>query len=271
MTTLLEALEKSYPDSSRRTLRSWIKWGRVSVDGSVITNASTPLLEEQTVAVGKKEQVVEEIPILYEDRYLIVINKPSGLLSVPAENDKPSAYALLKETYPIFPVHRIDQDTSGTLLFARGSHSQEKFDALFEEHALEREYLAIIEGSLPQNSGTWESYLREKENYDVEVTTPEEGKRAVTHFEVIRRSKKFSYLRLRLETGKKHQIRVHCREAGHPIVGDRRYGSLIDTRLCLHAYRLCFIHPFTGKRITVTAPIPGPLKKLGLLEDQAAI
>ncbi|MCH9626523.1 MAG: Ribosomal large subunit pseudouridine synthase D [Chlamydiales bacterium] len=266
MSTLLESLERTYPDSSKRTLRSWIKWGRVSVDGAVVTNASTPLLPEQKIAVGKKEQVVEEIPILYEDRYLIVINKPSGLLSVPAENDNPSAYSLLKETYSICPVHRIDQDTSGTLLFARGSRSQEKFDALFEKHALEREYLAIIEGSLPQETGTWESYLREKENYDMEVTTPQEGKRAVTHFEVIRRSKKFSYLRLRLETGKKHQIRVHCREAGHPIVGDHRYGSLLETRLCLHAYRLSFVHPFTDKRITVTAPIPGPLKKLGLNE-----
>ena len=193
---LLEALQADYPDCSGRTLRSWIKWGRVAFDGTPITHANTPLT-----------------------------------------------------------VHRIDQDTSGTLLFARGTLSEEKFDPLFERHAIEREYIAIVEGRIPQDSGTWESYLCEKENYDVEVTTPEEGKKAIAHFEVIRRSKKFNFLRLRLETGRKHQIRVHCMEAGYPVMGDRRYGSLVKHRLCLHA------HPFTGKKIEVEAPIP--FKKFG--------
>jgi len=266
---LIEALQKTYPDSSRRTLLSWIKWGRVAIDGSPTTKANTLLSPDQEVTVGKKEKKIENIQILYEDRYLIVINKPAGLLSVPAENDLPSALSLLRDRYSLYPVHRIDQDTSGTLLFARGTVSQEKFDAMFEEHALEREYVAIVEGQIPQDSGTWESYLREKENYDVEVTTPEEGKRAVTHFEVIRRSKKFTYLRLRLETGRKHQIRVHCKDAGHPILGDRRYGTPNKSRLCLHALHISFIHPFTGKKITVTAPIP--FKKFGSFDDETSV
>lgn len=258
---LIEALQQKYPESSRRTLLSWIKWGRVSIGGSVITKANSLLSDDQEITVGKKEKQVENIPILYEDRYLIVIDKPAGLLSVPAENDSPSALSLLRAHFSLHAVHRIDQDTSGTLLFARGSQSQEKFDQMFENHALERDYLAIVEGHIQQDQGTWESYLREKENYDVEVTTPDMGKRAVTHYEVVRRSQKFTYLRLRLETGKKHQIRIQCKEAGHPIVGDKRYGSLIKNRLCLHAHKISFIHPFTGKEITVTAPLP--FKKFG--------
>lgn len=260
---LLEKLQQTYPDSSKRTLQNWIKWGRITIDGAVVTKANAPLSDEQKLSVNKKERQVAHIPILYEDRYLIVIDKPIGLLSVPAENGQPSALSILREHYSLHAVHRLDQDTSGTLLFARGTLSQDRFDQLFEEHALEREYVAIVEGHLPQEKGTWECYLREKENYDVEITTPELGKKAITHFEVIRRTKQFTYLRLRLETGKKHQIRVQCKEAGHPVVGDKRYGSLLKERLCLHAHRLSFIHPFTGKKIVVTAPLP--FKKFGLI------
>lgn len=260
---LLEKLQQTYPDSSKRTLQNWIKWGRITLDDVVVKKANTPLLSDQKLAVNKKERQIANIPILYEDRYLIVIDKPIGLLSVPAENGQPSALSILREHYSLHAVHRLDQDTSGTLLFARGTLSQDKFDKLFEEHALEREYVAIVEGHLSQEKGTWECYLREKENFDVEITTPELGKKAITHFEVIRRTKQFTYLRLRLETGKKHQIRVQCKEAGHPIVGDKRYGSLLKERLCLHAHRLSFCHPFTGKRIVVTAPLP--FKKFGLI------
>lgn len=258
---LLESLQTTYPDSSRATLQKWIKWGRVHIDGKPTTKATTPVTEEQTVTVGKKEKTEEEISILYEDRYLIIIDKPSGLLSVPADNDLPSALSLLRQKYSLQPVHRIDQDTSGTLLFARGTLSQEKFDKMFEAHALEREYLAIVEGHVAQDSGTWTSYLRELENYDMEVTTPEEGKKAITHFKVVRRTKKFSYLVLHLETGRKHQIRVHCKEAGHPVMGDRRYGSLHKERLCLHAHKISFTHPFTGQKISIEAP--NPFKKFG--------
>lgn len=258
---LLEALQQQYPASSRRTLQNWIKRGQVSVDG-VITTKATLGISKQAIRVEKKQQRCSSIPILYEDRYLIIIDKPAGLLSVPAEKAQPSALSLLRDYYSVYAVHRLDQETSGTLLFARGRLSEQKFDEMFEAHAVEREYLAIVEGRMSQNAGTWESYLREKENYDVEVSP--EGKRAITHYEVIHRSKNYTYLRLKLETGRKHQIRVQCREVGFPIVGDKRYGSSIKNRVCLHAYRLCFTHPFTGKDISVTASIPAPLIKLGL-------
>lgn len=256
---LIEALKVYFPESSRRTHENWIRGGRVFLDDAPQLKANAPVKKGQTLLLEKKEvtQKVLGIPILYQDRWIIVIDKPRGLLSVPAEKEQANAFHLLKigmKISSLFPVHRLDQDSSGVLLFTRSPVAEERFNHMFEHHELEREYIAIVEGRIPQ-SGTWESHLREKENYDVEVVAPPLGKKAITHYEVIRYSKKFSYLRCRLETGRKHQIRVQAAHAGYPLLGDKRYGSLINPfkRLCLHAYSLSFIHPFTGKRMVFTA------------------
>jgi 23S rRNA pseudouridine1911/1915/1917 synthase len=257
---LIEALKLYYPESSKRTYLSWIKWGRVTIDGLPQNRANSLVKAGQILALEKKEptQTASGIPILYQDRWMIVIDKPAGLLSVPAEKDTLNALHLLKigfKSASLLPVHRLDQETSGVLLFARSKMAEVQLNHLFEKHDLEREYVAIVDGHIPCKSGTWESYLREKENYDVEITTADLGKKGVTHYEVVRRSKKFSFLRLRLETGRKHQIRVQAAHAGHPVVGDKRYGSLSNPykRLCLHASALSFIHPFTHKKMTFTS------------------
>src|ERR1700722_8759097 len=248
--SLLEALEIHYPESSKRTLQNWIKCGRITIDGISQIKVNSLIRKGQTLTLEKKEvtQSAMGIPILYQDRWMIVIDKPAGLLSVPADKNEHNAFHLLKlglKSRSLLPVHRLDQETSGVLLFARSKLAEEKFNLLFERHDLEREYLAMVEGHLPYKTGIWESYLREKENYSVEVTTSTLGKKAITHYEVIHQSKKFSYLRLKLETGRKHQIRVQAAHVGYPLVGDKRYGSLINPfkRLCLHAYSLSFIHP----------------------------
>ena len=258
--SLMDALRSAFPESSRRSLQNWIRWGRISVDGMPQLKATAMIRKGQTLCLEKKElpQTAWGIPIIYEDRWMVVIDKPAGLLSVPAEREELNAFHLLKvklKTTSLFPVHRLDQDTSGVLVFARSKLAEEQFNLLFEQHNLQREYLAIIDGHLPERSGTWECYLREKENYDVEVTTAEFGRKAVTHYEVVRHSKKLTYLRLRLETGRKHQIRVQVAHMGYPIVGDKRYGSLVNPfkRMCLHAYHLSFIHPFTQKQMVFTS------------------
>lgn len=268
-TSLLEALSGFFPDSSRRTLQNWIKAGRIAIDGAVQQRANSPVLAGKSLTLLSKAQgrTIEGIPLLYQDRWSIVIDKPSGLLSVPAENDQVSALDFLRigmRCQSIYPVHRIDQETSGVLLFARGKQAEAAFDELFAAHLLDREYCAIVEGHLSSSQGTWVSFLKEKENYDVECVAEGEGKKAITHYEVLRRSPKFSFLRLRLETGRKHQIRVQCREAGHPILGDWRYGSTADPvkRLCLHAHALRFLHPFTQKQMAFTAVLPEGFKTL---------
>lgn len=267
----IEALKRLYPDSSKRTLLTWIKFGRVTTGGQVVKRPDWPILDGQGIEVSQKNQVesFRGLKILYQDRWFVVIDKPTGLLSVASENPH-SIHALghLRAyfgTPSIYAVHRIDRETSGILLFARGKESEERFDSLFESHSLKREYMAIVEGHMSSQEGTWTSYLMEKENFDVVTTTPDNGKIATTHYQVVRRSKKFTYLRLQLETGRKHQIRVHCKESGHLVCGDKRYGSQCNPakRMCLHASLLQFIHPFTGKEVIFTSPTPKEFLTLG--------
>jgi len=268
----LEALKILFPSSSRRTLQHWLKGGRFLVDQEPLLRDSEWLEEGQLLLSQENfaPQVKGKMKILYTDKTFVVIDKPEGLLSVPL--DIPSfqkhALGLLREHYrtdQIFAVHRLDRETSGVMLFARGKESQQRFQKLFEQHALRREYFAITEGLLPEDSGTWDCFLTELPNYDVILSSnPEEGERAITHFEVLHRSKKYSYLKLLLETGKKHQIRIHCKTAGCPVLGDRRYGGRENPlhRLALHARLLEFVHPFTGKEQLFTSPLPSSFDKI---------
>lgn len=268
--TVAEALHQIFPDSSRRTLQNWLKNGRFRLDGKIISREDIPLAKGQTLAVKDTFNApkVPGLKILYEDRYFIVIDKPVGLLSTPLdeEHNKKDALGLLRQhsgTDQIFAVHRIDRETSGILLFARGKESEKKFDTLFERHDIVREYYAIVEGRVKGNSGIWKSRLLELPS--LHVIEAESGKEAATHYSVIRRSTKYTYLKLHLETGRKHQIRVHCQMAGHPVVGDGRYGSTENPlkRLCLHACTLGFKHPFTRKQVHFTSPLPNIFQALG--------
>lgn len=268
--TVAEALRNLYPDSSRRTLQSWLKNGRFRLEGKRIQREDIPLAKGERLSVKEtfKAPKVPGLNILYEDRHIIVIDKPVGLLSVPLDgaDSQRHALGLLRQhsgTDQIFAVHRIDRETSGILLFARGKESEERFDVLFENHDILREYYAIVEGRLKGAEGSWESKLLELPSLHV-IESPE-GKDAITHYRVIRRSAKYTYLKLRLETGRKHQIRVHCQMAGHPVVGDERYGSVENPlkRLCLHACTLGFKHPFTNKEVNFSSPLPGIFQALG--------
>ena len=136
---------------------------------------------------------------------------------------------------------------------------------MLEKRLIKREYRAIIEGSLNKKTGTWKSYLYEDQSFKVHSTDDaSKGKRAITHYEVLASTKKYSYLRLNLESGRKNQIRVHCQDAGHPIIGDTKYGAVSDPlkRLCLHAHKLTFQHPISGKTMTFESPVPKEYSKL---------
>jgi len=266
----LDAVRKLFPDSSRRTLQNWIKAGRFHIDGNPLSHDNQQLLEGQVLRAENscRPQLIPGLKVLHEDRYLIAIDKPTGLLSVPLDEGltKRHVLGLLRDHFQsdqIFAVHRIDRETSGCLLFARGKDSEQALKLLFEKHDLTREYFAIVEGRMKDKNGSWHSRLMELENYD--VVESETGKDAITHFTVMHCSPKYTYLKLQLETGRKHQIRVHCSKAGHPVLGDDRYGSSENPirRMCLHAWKLELVHPFTKKRLTITSPIPAPFKKLG--------
>lgn len=262
---ILTLLQTLFPESSNRTLRLWIETGRVSVNGNRIKRADTLLVPGQEVIVGPKSAVIQEgIKVLYRDEHLVVLDKPAGVLSVATDFDKEkSVHSYLKEQFHpkrVYPVHRLDRETSGVIVFAFTEEARDALKDQFEDRSIEKVYFALIEGCPDSAHGVWESFLREDERYFVHTTPNEKlGKIAITEYEVVKKGKSISLLRLKPKTGRKHQLRVHCREAGYPIAGDGRYGAknTAFSRLCLHAETLSFSHPKSPhKRMTFSSPLP---------------
>lgn len=257
---LLDVLQTLSPDSSKNTLKSWVEKGRVWVDGALAKKANLELKKGQQVSVGPKASFTDEgIKILYEDRYLVVLDKPETLLSVATlKEEERTVHTILKRRLgkAVFAVHRLDRDTSGLMMFAYTKEAQTRLKKQFEVHAVLRHYIALVQGQLNPKSGTWKSYLQEDATY--RVYSAPTGQLAITHYEVLDEKPTFSCVRFALETGRKNQIRVHCKDAGHSILGDEKYGSTIDPyhRLCLHAFQLEFVHPFTQKELSFKSPLP---------------
>ncbi len=257
-TILLDILAQLSPDSSKNTLRNWVKKGRVTIDEKVAKKASQIVEEGQTVLIGaKREELKSGLKIVYEDLDIIVIDKPAGLLSVATEKEiYHSAHASLKRqfhTRRIYPIHRLDRETSGLLVFACRDKSRAALKTQMEKREIHRQYLARVHGF--PDSGTWKSYLREDIQLFMRICDSSRGKEAITHFETVKKARTTSFLKCTLETGRKHQIRVQAAEAGHPIVGDDKYGLESDggKRLHLHAVKLSFQHPTTKKPLTFTS------------------
>ena len=197
----------------------------------------------------------EDIPFVFKDQHVIVINKPHNMLSVATDSDKHSLHNLLKIYYhpkKVGIIHRLDEGTSGLILFTLSDAAYHGLKDQFKEHSIDRVYRAIVEGDFPEKEGTWTSYLYEDKTLKVRVTDDEKlGEKAITHFKKIAFSKGYTLMEFRLETGKKNQIRVQSAAAGYPIAGDKKYGAQTDPfkRLALHAKTLGFTHPITKKRI----------------------
>jgi tRNA pseudouridine32 synthase/23S rRNA pseudouridine746 synthase/23S rRNA pseudouridine1911/1915/1917 synthase len=206
------------------------------------------------VLTSKKQFINYSIEILYEDRHIVVVHKPEGILSVGTDySPYKNVHGFLKRRAGgrnVYPVHRLDRETSGIMMFAYTEHAKEHLKKQFEVHSIQREYMAIVEGVVSEDRGTYKSFLVEDESYFVRSTRMG-GKEAITHYSVMQRNKHHTMLKLILETGKKNQIRVHCSEAGHPVVGDEKYGSVCTKapRVYLHAALLGFVHPETEKTV----------------------
>lgn len=266
---LLEVLALMAPDSTRTTLRSWIKEGRVSVDGEPCFQANSPIQPGQTIDLGPRPRFAGyNVQILYEDKHLVVVDKPEGLLTVATDfEEEETVHAILKAKFKpgkVYVVHRLDQDTSGVMMFARSLPAQEEIKARLEEHTIERVYYAIVEGTPPASEGTWESYQYEDGNYVVHNTEEAtEGKYAQTHYKVVKKRKHYTLLEIQLSTGRKNQIRAHCQMAGCPVAGDKKYGAKTNPlkRLGLHAHFLGLFHPISGKKMQFTSPLPKVFKE----------
>lgn len=207
------------------------------------------------------------LPLLYEDRDIIVVEKPCGLLTMGTERDKSrTAHTILNEYVRkgdtrsrnrIYIVHRLDRETSGILLFAKSEAAKTFLQGHWQE--TEKHYLTIVYGSVTPKTGTISSYLTENSAFTV-YSTPDQalGKLSQTEYTVLKEAKGFSLLEIHLLTGRKHQIRVHLSEKGHPVVGDKKYGKGTDPygTMALHARSISFTHPVNGKRLTFETGIP---------------
>lgn len=277
---LLPFLFATWPEIKRTQMKQWLKFQAVTVNGRAVTRFDHPLAAGDTVALrtgrfaAPKAALPGGLKIVYEDPAVVVIDKPPGLLSMatPAEPEK-TVCALLNDHYRrghdqggdrVLIVHRLDRETSGLMVLARTHEARAALQAHWD--SFEKRYEAVCEGRLEPDTGTFESDLDESNPYKVHTAPrPSELTRhAITHFRVLSRSKTRTLVELTLATGRRHQIRVHLAQAGHPIIGDEKYGATTNParRLGLHAVALTFTHPTTGKSIRLTSPLPKELARL---------
>lgn len=210
--------------------------------------------------------VKDKLDIIYEDKELLVVNKPAHLLTIATEDERINtlyhkAYEYLKKknkNNKIFIVHRLDKDTSGIVLFAKNAKLKELLQAHWNELAITREYLAIVEGYVEPVRMTIKEYLQETKTLLTYATSEKYGKEAITEYEVIKRNKACSILKINIKTGRKNQIRVAMQNIHHPIIGDKKYGSTKNPlrRICLHATKLEIIHPINKKTYTFESRKP---------------
>jgi tRNA pseudouridine32 synthase/23S rRNA pseudouridine746 synthase/23S rRNA pseudouridine1911/1915/1917 synthase len=260
--TLLEAIAEHQSESSRNTIRSWIQDGRVLVDGQVVQMPKHEVTPGQEVRIDERRvKWQNNVKIVYEDKDLVVVDKPTSLLSVATDFEKKETlHTYLKERYKphkVFVVHRLDQETSGLIVFARSEQAYRILKDELSRHRVRRVYYALVEGTL-RGKGKWEHYLYEDANYYVHITNdPKKGEPSITFYEAISTHQGMTLVRFELKTGKKNQIRVHAQAAGHPIVGDDKYGaSMKADRLYLHAHELSFSHPISKKILSFRSALP---------------
>ena len=223
--------------------------------------------------VGEIMAKKDKLDIIYEDKEIIVVNKPSKLLTISTDNEKERTLFHKVITYQkqknknnkIFIVHRLDRDTSGIVLFAKSEDLKRKFQDNWDNLVKVREYVAIVEGKPTKDKGTVRSWLKETKTLLVYSSARMgDGKEAITHYRRVTGNKQFTMLDILIDTGRKNQIRVHMSDLGCPIVGDKKYNSKTNPirRMGLHANKLVILHPVTGKEMTFECDIPNSFIKI---------
>jgi len=276
-TELMKFLIEKFPEKSRTTIKSMLAHKQVTVGDLVTTKFDFPLKRGQMVYLNKKK--TEEKPrfrgmrIVHEDADLIVIEKGSGLLSIATDTEKSkTAYSMLSEYVKrfdpknlIFIVHRLDRDTSGLMMFAKSKKVQEALQKDWNDSIIERSYVVVVEGIVEKTEGTITSWLKENKALVMYSSqNPDDGQKAVTNYKLLKADKQFSLLEVKLETGRKNQIRVHMKDLGFPVTGDKKYGAKLNPigQMGLHARVLAFKHPVTGRALRFDTPIPGKFLKV---------
>lgn len=268
---VMQFLLEMEPTPKRNDVKVWLKYGYVKVNGVVTTQFDEPVEPGVTVEVNISRPFVvfrhPRVQLVYEDDDIIVINKGYGLLSVGtgSARHEETAYNIVKDyikrQHPgnkLFVVHRLDRETSGLMMFAKSVEAQTAMQHNWSNMVISRTYVAVLEGALKTDEGQVKSNLAETSQFKVYSTETEEGRPSVTNYRVLKRGNGYTLAEFSLETGRKNQIRVHAKDLGHPIIGDRKYGAKGSPikRLALHARTLRFAHPMTRRDMNFETPIP---------------
>lgn len=264
-------------NESRNKVKATLQGRGVKVGGKTTTQFDFQLQPGMDVAVSKSKRnqytlKSRYVKIVYEDQWLVGVEKNIGILSMAAGHSSLNVKAVLDDYFAksrqrcrAHVVHRLDRDTSGLMVYAKDIDTEQILEHNWHDIVYDRRYVAVVSGEMEEEGGTIENWLKDNKAY-ITYSSPVDngGKYAVTHFHVLDRTTEHSLVEYKLETGRKNQIRVHSADMGHPVCGDIKYGNGDDPlhRLCLHAYMLCFWHPVTRKRMEFETPIPAAFRHL---------
>lgn len=272
---LLEYLINNVSES-RSKLKATLQGRGIAVNGRMVTQFDYQLKAGDKIIISrhKKQNQFKSryVKIVYEDRWLVVVEKNIGILSMAAGHSSLNVKSVLDDYFlksrqkcRAHVVHRLDRDTSGLMVYAKDIETEQILEHNWHQIVYDRRYVAVVSGEMEQVNGTIANWLKDNKAY-ITYSSPTDngGKYAVTHFQVLNRTTEHSLVEYKLETGRKNQIRVHSADMGHPVCGDVKYGNGDDPlhRLCLHAYMLCFTHPVTGEPMEFSTPIPTAFRSL---------
>lgn len=272
---LLEYLINNVSES-RSKLKATLQGRGIAVNGRMVTQFDYQLKAGDKIIISrhKKQNQFKSryVKIVYEDRWLVVVEKNIGILSMAAGHSSLNVKSVLDDYFlksrqkcRAHVVHRLDRDTSGLMVYAKDIETEQILEHNWHQIVYDRRYVAVVSGEMEQDNGTIANWLKDNKAY-ITYSSPTDngGKYAVTHYQVLNRTTEHSLVEYKLETGRKNQIRVHSADMGHPVCGDVKYGNGDDPlhRLCLHAYMFCFTHPVTGEPMEFSTPIPTAFRSL---------
>ena len=269
--TLFNILYAKLRPASKTRVRKLIKHGAIALGGQILRMPDHLLIPGQTISI-ERPATRPPFSVLYEDPYVIALEKPPGLLSVGTGREEPNTFYRMVNQYlhlrsngreRIFIVHRLDREASGIMLFAKTPEIKGALQRSWG--GTEKRYAALVEGRPPEREGTLKSWLTETPAFKVRSGPKRPGaKFAVTHYRNVKEYPEYTLLEIRPETGRKNQIRAHLSEMGCPIAGDKKYGAAGNPirRLALHAVALSFTHPVSGERLKIESPLPGDFRRL---------
>ena len=273
---LLDWLIANLKGLSRNKVKDTLHGRGIKVNGKIVTQFDYPLTRGMKISVSKSKKndtfKSRYVNLVYEDPYLVVIEKKPGILSMAAGHKSLNVKTVLddyfrqtKQRCTAHVVHRLDRDTSGLMVYAKDMQTEQTLEHEWHNIVYDRRYVAVVSGEMEEDEGTIANWLKDNKAYVTYSSSVDNGgKYAVTHFHVLDRTTEHSLVEYKLETGRKNQIRVHSADMNHPVCGDVKYGNGDDPihRLCLHAYMLHFFHPVTRARMEFETPIPSQFRML---------